>query len=496
MSIKDQITLDLAEVRKKFLIDNNDNPFDEAVQKLKAERLLASKDWGEVLESPPIPYDILPDRVKAIFDVIMADEGELNFFLFPLLTLTGGIIKRRRGISHSVAPSVVYPNLWTLIIGDTGTGKSYGTKIISKIVRGNDNYEEKINELEKQLAELYAEKNRTKKKEDPEIEQQISEIEIKLQNLYDQKPFLPRFKTNAALTDRLSKGEHGIAHFDELKILLDFFSTDGGLTKGTVIELYDTDTITTYASKTMGKDFIKDPFLGFLTTTTQTWLLDAVSKSDISSGFLTRWIISLSKGRRFPLQLFGKRQRFDLNRAIEIYDEIKKDIFEMGSFFYFVDDEELEYSKVIIYDLQETIHKIFPSEKEDVVNEFDIRWIENLRRLSIIFQTLENPKSRRLSSKALEQSLAVIKHSIGATHYLLATSHLGTEEVRRDRMKVLNYIARKILEKGYLEYEKLYRSECIVNWKKSQYEDCLSFLQSAGLIVIEGTGRDRRIFLG
>jgi hypothetical protein len=254
---------------------------------------------------------IFPKDVSVEFNKYI--NSEASMVIPNALSMMSAILGNRIH-TYDGTMAKLYPNLWMLIVAQSGLGgksttiKTLKNMLLKSVLEENDTAYKKNIKAYKTLSK--DEKNETA---EPYPKQLIS----------------GQGSTFQGIIKSLEKNPHGLlAIYDEARELLKKLSKDTE-NKAGLTSLYDQEFYGKDLVGSMGKGesiHIQNPFLSILAVTNPHWLKEETTDSDYSSGFLNRFTIinieKLPKPRAFKnidIQDFSSFQ----NTALRLWKELE-----------------------------------------------------------------------------------------------------------------------------------------------------------------------------
>lgn len=428
----------------------------------RAKRYLEkeAKRVGELDQS------ILPQQLQ---DHI--NEGLERAKIDPLMLLHGALgaaaaALGKRARCKWFGGSYLYPNLYSLLIGDSGTGKSTAISVTMKDILRITNLHLGIIKEEQ-------------KKEEPDL------VAIKL---YEGKLLsISQRITLEALVARLNKHDGIIASAEFGGFLKSLRS--GGNVHGMMELLSDIYDCPDYWSKETvsgGTMALSNPCLSIVGYSTLEFIEGVLSSKDIGSGALARYLLL------YP-QVDDSIPPALPTYALEMPEMSVYDTFTQMNPVEMVlsTDATKRYEEIF-----EQLHKDLRSTGEraaNVLEPFLKRWGANIIKVAMIFQQLEEPKSTVIEIKSLEGAWHVVGLAVESTK-LLFDGKIGLSEHQEKCSRVLMYIAKK----GGKVTRKQIAKNGVLNGGVKDLDYVLESLLAAGTITFKGsalTKPDTEIYL-
>ena len=240
-------------------------------------------------------------------------DSDALMILANALTMMSVIIGNRLH-TYDGTMAKLYPNLWMLIVAQSGLGGKSTT----------------IKTLKNMLLKSVLEENDTAFKKNAEVYKSLSKDEKnETAEPYPKQLISGQGSTFQGIIKSLEKNPHGLlAIYDEARELLKKLSKDTE-NKAGLTSLYDQEFYGKDLVGSMGKGesiHIQNPFLSILAVTNPHWLKEETTDSDYVSGFLNRFTIinieKLPKPKAFKnidIQDFSSFQ----NTALRLWKELE-----------------------------------------------------------------------------------------------------------------------------------------------------------------------------
>ncbi len=406
-----------------------------------------------------IDTDALPALLREYLQTLSrVTEADESMILGSLVCCASAFIGTKlyfpRVGQNAGYPQDLFPNIWNLSIAPSGCFKSTALKLGTEIA---EQFENKM------------------------------EINISgLRPYYDDRILLPNLLTTAALLEGLEEKKGNLILCSEFSTWFD--SLTAGYNVGLqnlFLELYDVPARFEKRTTSTGRTTISYPFISICGVTTPSWINTKITASEITSGFLARFLIfypqiSIGIPPALPkpsAQNDGKLR----DRVFEILMSIKdgkqrkmylsnnaKDLFETY--------HDQIYERVGLEHLDETTMEL--------VMPFLKRWSPYLLKLAIINQIFIDHTSDEISTEALKGAKAILDFAITSTKRLLEHG-LGESEYQKKERKIIEKLKKK---GGTLDWRTLTQSK-VLKGGASEYESVIKSMESAGLIGIIRDGK-------
>lgn len=382
-----------------------------------------------------------------------------------LATLSGFIANR---FYHDFGSDIkLYANFWAVCIAPSGTLKSTGMNLGSRLAQ---------RQQKKAFDKLKYYKQAFDKQEITEQHYQEA-CTSTLQSTI----MLPESGSIAGLLDHLSGGAHGVIFCDEfgsfIKNLSKKFNFDGA---ELLTQLYGVPETYALKTKTQGSLQLERPFISICGITTSDWLEDQVRTRDIAGGFWPRFLFFT------PPTIYEVPPAFPPECCID--KQLEDRIYAAAS--------SALHNDIRIYgrsraaeQLQEEIHAaIYNHIKKfndvPLLREFSARWSTMVLKIALIMEYFIDIRSMTLSREAVEAAFSIVKPAIDSTIKLLGTTLMCTEPQRKQE-QLFRYIVRKYKENDNqaISRKKIFTSRILDTGK--DYEEHLDTLEGAGRIKCE-----------
>ncbi len=230
------------------------------------------------LNENPIPIPQIPHYTseeyaqKSIIELflLMAGETEVpkEFYIWSCISLISACLQSRVYFTH-MAYKPIRPNMYIILVGDSGDGKGHAIGIATKIGQALE------------VGEPYVNLGRYKGK----ITSAYIYDLIATQKGEDAPTQHPLWLQSEELSNSIRTGDMAR---DTIKTLTDLWESHGGeiLVEGT---------------RTGGHRILVDPCINWLGGSTMTWLREVIDPADVDSGFLARTVVVHAKRKTQPI---------------------------------------------------------------------------------------------------------------------------------------------------------------------------------------------------
>ena len=266
----------------------------EFKQKLD-ELFLNTKDSAkEIPRKTSLDFEKLSPFIRTLFQNLSTiNHYPHTMILSTILSTLGGIIGARAKINNTFGIEV-YPTIWSIIIAPSSlSAKSTLFKYTKKLILG-DLQNELYKSFETEQAKYYEELKRFRDSKDKNAKEPETPKIKRITFASDSTP-------EAKILSLFQNQNGGIIFYDEFKAELEK-SNDNPSYKALKTSMFDGE-IYDKELVNRGSIILKHPCISEVGLITKQWLLEAVQKNDIASGFLARYLISFNERADFkPLE--------------------------------------------------------------------------------------------------------------------------------------------------------------------------------------------------
>lgn len=246
-----------------------------------------------------IDYSRLPTYISNLTkDLSKINNYPVSMVLSTVLSSMAGLIGARAKISNG-ANITVFPVIWSMIVAPSSlSAKSTLFKFTKECIFG-DIQNELYSKYEKDLVEYKSELKRYQRRS-------------KGDNQKEAEPELPHPKLLIFANDgspeakiiNLNRNQNGgVVYYDEMKAELERSNKDPRY-KALKTSIFDGELYHKELVKDGGTFILHNPVLSEVGLITEQWLLEAIKKNDIASGFMARYLFSYNGRSDFkPLQI-------------------------------------------------------------------------------------------------------------------------------------------------------------------------------------------------
>ncbi|WKW85455.1 DNA primase [Rhodococcus phage Reynauld] len=226
-----------------------------------------------------IPLDwrsIVPEGtlMRQYLETVTTDDSPEEYHFWQILTLVGLLCGKDVGLLDA---EIVYGNLLVCIVGQTGVGKSRSDRHIERLIDAAVPFNDKIAASTGIMKISGAGSGEYMMKE---FHHAIPDPAVNPQKPSDKVPLL------------VHPGVRGRVKWSELSEMIGKAAATGATVREKIMELYDAAGDVTFGSVTAGKTHVKNPFGSVVTTTQPESIKRLLSRDQIQSGFLNRWVFA------------------------------------------------------------------------------------------------------------------------------------------------------------------------------------------------------------
>lgn len=358
-------------------------------------------------DHPPFKIDCFPDLIKNYLTEMQSfNNTPMLFLAATFIQSCSGLIGKRIRLQPNIYFSELKCNLNQLCIGPSGIGKTDALKMGKKLSQ------KKHDLLEQDIKPLRAEQKKLKTTAKDEHEK----LEIKIRDIKIQQPIFPSKSSTESLLQLLTIGCQGNLYHSEFGSFLEHLKKDYATDlKSTLTDLYDGNTTLASSTKSSGNYFIQDPFIGICGFSTIEWVQKNIDESDITSGFLTRYLIYNYDGSPKKLDDFPSS---NFIYPSEYEHTIESILMYAGHKTYaFSNEFRSQYS--MYKSIMENIISKSSQKIKNLLNLFFPRWLNSLVKISLIFQLFDKENSQLISKQSIDSAWQFIQQAIHSTITLL-----------------------------------------------------------------------------
>ena len=147
-----------------------------------------------------------------------------------------------------------------------------------------------------------------------------------MQKKYPKKNYLlPSEGSIMALLEVLNKEKHGVIKHSEIATLLENMSKGyNNNMKSTFTNFFDVPSVYKVHTKKDGELCLNEPIFGLASATTLEWLKKNISKNDVASGFLARFVYCYRESRTRNVRIPRDIESKQLNTIVSWYENLSK----------------------------------------------------------------------------------------------------------------------------------------------------------------------------
>jgi hypothetical protein len=391
-------------------LEGTDILTEEAREAAKEYREKDSKRVG------PLNLDILPKKVKHFIEEgVKRQDGEPLLLLPPVLASAAAALERRVFFQWHGNNSFLYCNLYQLTIAGSGTGKTTALNSGARDIR-------QINRQQQKAIKDEEQKN-------PQDESVIQEMKKKL-------VILPERVTLEALVAIMNE-HNGVIFSAEFSGFLKSLKAGGnafGMLE-VVSDIYDC----TYdgwnkATVSGGLLTLDEPCLSICGYTTLDFVRGELSKTDVGSGALARYLLYYPPSEDLPPTLpkpLSPMSEMTIYQAMADLDPLEMALSKEAKL------RAVELFTIIFEDI-----KSHGKQAGNFLEPFVRRWTAHLIKIGMILQQFERVNSNIIQIDALEGAWHIVQLAMESTK-LLFDEKLGIGEHREKCNRVMGYLAKK-----------------------------------------------------
>lgn len=438
---------------------------EKALEK-RVKEILDTKRPTERFRTTAFPM-LLANYIDELCDQTFADPIIITQ---SVLCTISAIVGKTCYISDKDYFDTLYGNLWTLTIGLSGTFKTTALNKGSEIaLRMRQEILDRSNILNTRLG--FTENDKKARK----IRRKISKLE-------KTNPILPEESSIEGLLEVLGQRDGGMIICSEFGDWYEGISRSykQGFKK-LLTSLYDVPEYRQVKTKGSGTTTVHRPYITINAASTLTWLDDSISKREISSGFLARFLLFYPPDIK---EIPPARPRHT-NRDHHLGDQMKERL------------ESLDRKNPRTYSLEKKAGRLYDSiydslyadfrkqgeKTREMIDPFLKRWCPSLLKVAMLLQILEDPNTDLIGAKAIKGAHSIIDYAVRSTVFLLR-HELGESEQQKKKAKVLRYIAQR---KGKVTKGQLIRSK-ILDGGIKEYGNIMETLMAEGSVQLVKTG--------
>jgi len=380
-----------------------------AIDPLKDE-LRSIEEINSLLNSksyPEFKYRNLPSICKEFLEWASgATFASDQAILMPLLTLCGAVLRKSVQIKNPT--NWIYPNVWTLIVGKSGSGKSTGVDYALKFLRPLDKklFDEHKPQLEKYEAELEQfEKNKKKKKNKEDLKAPIyppcRALSLPMVSSLERYVEIFACDTPSGLINTSEEMAVWLVNLNKVDNLKEFIT-------GTYAGQIPPNLVSYKNARHLRVD---QPITSILGPSTLDWIFNNFTKNDYYSGFFQRLNYVINNTSKEPKARpkfleFEQASKFS-SKLEELYNFGLQDVTEPIRFEF--NEESWEYFEEIFNDLQQRKKQI---QDDIIISCLDRYYNELLFKYCLILHCMSKDfyRQRFIELDTLKAALDIVKY--------------------------------------------------------------------------------------
>ena len=295
--------------------------------------------------------------------------------------------------------------------------------------------------------------------------------------LFKRNIFIPTKVTLEALLKYLSESGGGVILSSEFTNWLAFVS--GGMknksARATLTDLYDVPPKYSYATKTEGVSEIYEPFISICGALTYNSFKSLVSKEDILSGFLARFLLFTPNESKYeypalPRKNTGNKISAVKTEMIEYLLQTPKEIS------YQLTEKAIEYFEWYHKQLRNFVNA-YSQDYSELIEPFVKRWSPYFLKIAMLIQFFEDKSKNEITEHSIDKSLKVINSAFESTKFLIHEYITKPKDEERTDI-IIQYLQS---HNGSCKRKELISSHKLDNGSK-EYDKILSQLAEDGRI--------------
>jgi len=226
--------------------------------------------------------EIIPDNtpMRTYMEIVCEDIKPEEYHFFNFLLLIGLMCGKN---VYLVSEGKVFGNLLMCLTGGTGVGKTSALSYIQDIILDTCRFDPSI---QNSTGIKYIKNPGSGEYMLRQFQEEFPDPNWQPQNTKDKQPMIPHV------------GVRGLVLWNEMSTMAAKRSAASSTVVGAVQDLYDNERLIQTGSNTAGTTHVENAFGSVVTTTQPAAVRDLLSRKDVDSGFLNRWIFVYGKGKR------------------------------------------------------------------------------------------------------------------------------------------------------------------------------------------------------
>jgi hypothetical protein len=389
-------------------LGNNQLTIPQFKRELEKIENLYKEDEKKEVERDLINYDLLPPFLSELIrDLIKVNDYPPSMVLSTVLTSMAGLIGARAKITNGINLTV-FPVIWSMIIAPSSVAaKSTLFRFSKKCVFDDmqselfDNYESDLEQYKEDLKRFNS------------LPKEDKSREVEPERPYPKLLIFANDGTPEAKILSLHRNQNGgVVYYDEMKAELERSNNDPRY-KALKTSIFDGETYHKELVRDGGTFILRNPILSEIGLITEQWLMEAVQKNDIASGFMARYLFSYNQRSDFkPLQITKHDIDFDK------YSDVGRFILECL---------EIDRKEPLLFEL------------DFEARNYYVSWFNEFSKTAFAVETDEEiTASYRLSTYVLK--FALILHVFGLAYQKIDFVNSGMTKVSLQSIKSAIYL--------------------------------------------------------
>jgi len=400
-----------------------DHIIQESINKILDRHIQASKEMD--LQYLP---SIVQDYVEKAVEGTMLSPTMVTMALLNTVSVYIG------HKSHFMYFEKIRANIWSLIFSGSGNGKS------TALNRGSELYNVHDEAIKSEIIHHANLLVTQKKDQQAATKELIATLESSLLR-YSNRISLDAFYE--LLCRKENGGGFVIDEFSSFLKNMDDKGYNSGF-KNELTSFYNAYYRDTKSTKNGGIIQLNNPYISLIGVSTEEFISDLLTPSDVLSGFLARFLMfSVPSKDLIPPALPSNSRAFSTSTEFaEMKMIIDKIMLTQGDTEMVLDDD----AKVWFEDAHNYLWEQQRSEQDPYIKSlmeaFCKRWSPNIIKLSMILQWISKPRSKEIEPNAVKGANSIVSHAVSCTVGLYRGTLGGSQEERWNEA-ILRYIISK-----------------------------------------------------
>jgi len=346
----------------------------------------------------------------------------------PFIASFGAMVNNKLCMERG---NIIRPCHWMFILAPSGAGKSTAMRCGAQFALSKSSlYMDEINRVMKKLEDLGT---NTKKKE---LKKSLLEEKEQLIAL---NPIFPDKGSVEGFMQDMSYGQKGLIYAPEASLLFEnlYKEYNSGM-KPQFIKSHDGGDKLIHITRTNGRLYIKDPFLGICAASTIDGIKKFLTEEDVRSGFLARMLFL-----NFP-SIKNKKALHGVINDSSYKDEcsmiVNAIIEKEGCLKMVLSDESEEHFTLACSIIDSCTHK--ESRIANLLKPFKERWKDYILSLAMPISRMINVTDNVVCCNAIDIALDIIAHAARSTIYLIK-NHIGLSDFYRDCLDIHRWLKKQ-----------------------------------------------------